>query len=93
MKAELFLRDSFSISEAAFVEMVAWTMPFPVKGSIHMFKYRFVYVVNDVCVLRYDNEAGKGDHKHIGEMEVPYEFLTMDTLISDFLDDVERQGK
>jgi predicted transcriptional regulator len=26
------------------------------------------------CVLRYDNEAGKGDHKHIGTFETAYVF-------------------
>jgi hypothetical protein len=37
-----------------------------VRGSRHQYKYRLVLVVNDDCVLRYDNEAGKGDHKHVG---------------------------
>jgi len=32
------------------------------------------FVVDDECVLRYDNEAGKGDPKHIDAEEAPYVF-------------------
>ena len=42
------------------------------------------------CVLRYDNEAGKGDHKHIGEDEMPYIFTSPEKLIDDFWNDVEK---
>jgi hypothetical protein len=34
-------------------------------------------VVDGVCVLRYDNEAGKGDHKHIGTVETAYVFESL----------------
>ena len=40
--------------------------------------------------MRYDNEAGKGDHKHLGEQEVPYGFTTLDQLVDDFWADVAR---
>ena len=48
------------------------------------------HVVNEVCVLRYDNEAGKGDHKHVGAVEVPYSFTTTDQLLEDFWNDVDQ---
>lgn len=41
-------------------------------------------------MLRYDNEAGKGDHKHVGDREEPYDFVDTDTLISDFYGDVQQ---
>jgi len=45
----------------------------PLAGSsAHGYKYRLAFVVDDECVLRYDNEAGKGDHKHIDAKEAPY---------------------
>ncbi len=59
-------------------------MPTPVPGSGHGFKYRLAYVVEGVCVLRFDNETGKGDHKHIGDREVPYTFTTLAQLVTDF---------
>ena len=40
-------------------------------------------------VLRYDNEVGKGDHRHLGEVEMAYRFTTVDQLIDDFWHDVE----
>jgi len=49
--------------------------------------------VEGVCVLRYDNEAGKGDHKHIGNSEVPYHFIDMDKLLDDFWCDVENWSR
>ena len=89
MKAELILRRRFSVSPSAFVELVAWRVPVPLKGSAHDIKYRFAYVVNNVCVLRYDNEAGKGDHIHVGDGQRPYQFISFDQLMTDFLQDVE----
>jgi hypothetical protein len=47
-------------------------------------------VARNVCVLRYDNEAGKGDHVHIGDRERPYRFVDPDRLVADFLADVRR---
>jgi hypothetical protein len=41
-------------------------------------------------IVRYDNERGKGDHKHINEVEVTYKFVIIEKLISDFLADIER---
>lgn len=39
-------------------------------------------------MLRYDNEAGKGDHRHVGTQEMPYGFVSVDQLLDDFLADV-----
>ncbi len=39
--------------------------------------------------MRYDNEAGKGDHKHIGEIETNYAFTGLGQLQTDFWDDVD----
>lgn len=47
-------------------------------------------VVEGVCVLRYDNELGKGDHRHWGETEVPYVFTDIDQLVADSFNDVTR---
>jgi len=40
-------------------------------------------------VLRYDNEAGKGDHRHLGERQEAYSFTTYDALLTDFWNDVQ----
>jgi hypothetical protein len=90
MKAELLLRERHLIAEDAFVELRIWRVPAAVPGSAHDYKYALTYVVAGQCVLRYDNEAGKGDHTHIGAIETSYRFTTPDTLLADFWDDVER---
>ncbi len=89
MDAELLFRKRLGLSETAFVEMVIWQVPKPMHGSAHRFKYRLALVAGGVCVLRYDNEAGKGDHKHVGEREAAYRFTDLDRLQADFWQDVE----
>jgi hypothetical protein len=89
MKATLLLRDrQVLVSEDAIVEIVIWQLPRMLPGSRHRFKYRLALVVSGECVLRYDNETGKGDHKHVGEREVPYAFADLDGLLRDFRADV-----
>jgi hypothetical protein len=88
MEAKLLFRKREGLSETAFVEMVIWRVPDSVRGSAHGFKYRLALVADGVCVLRYDNEAGKGDHKHVGEREVSYRFTDLAALQADFWKDV-----
>ena len=88
MAAELLFRKREVLSETAFVEVVIWRVPDPVRGSAHGFKYRLALVSGGVCVLRYDNEAGKGDHKHAGEREAPYRFTDLTALQAGFWKDV-----
>jgi hypothetical protein len=67
MKAKPLVSRRTAIREGVFVETVLWLVPMPLRGSQHSYKYRLAPVAGGVCVLRYDNEAGKGDHKHIGD--------------------------
>ncbi|MCX7067375.1 MAG: DUF6516 family protein [Methylococcales bacterium] len=89
MKAELLFKERLIQGENRFVELILWSVPTPVTGSSHHFKYRLALVVEGVCVLRYDNEAGKGDHKHIGDVEMTYLFESPQHLLADFWHDVE----
>jgi hypothetical protein len=90
MKAVELIRTRISYSEFAFAELVLWRLPKPVDGSLHSFKYRLAYVVRGKCVLRFDNEVGKGDHRHSGGMESAYAFTTPEQLIADFQKDIAR---
>jgi hypothetical protein len=93
MKAVELLRTRIMFSETAFAELVPWRVPKPVTGSTHEFKYRLAYVVNGVCVVRYDNETGKGDHRHFGAKASAYVFDTVDKLIADFERDIARWNR
>lgn len=88
--ARLILKRRQYRSPDAFVELSVYGVPQPLKGSAHSYKYRLAYIVSHTCVMRYDNESGKGDHKHDGETESPYRFHDLPTLLRDFFTDVER---
>jgi hypothetical protein len=89
MQARKLLKLRQPRGEDAFVEIVVWQLPAPLHGSAHSLKYRLAYVVGGECVVRYDNEAGKGDHKHLGGHETPCAFSSLDTLLEDFWRDVD----
>jgi len=88
--ATLILRERLILAIGRHVDLVIWQLPSPVRGSQHHYKYRLAYVVNDVCVLRYDNEAGKGDHRHWQQVETPYHFSSIGQLREDFLHDIKQ---
>ena len=90
MKATLIARRRIVYSARAFAELVLSRVPEAVRGSAHGFKYRLAYVVDEVCVVRYDNEMGKGDHRHIEDLQTPYRFSTPDRLLADFHADIAR---
>ena len=90
IKAELLLDERRNIADDRFVEVVVWQVKQPVRGSAHLYRYRLAFVVMGICVLRYDNEAGKGDHRHTRARESAYGFDSPDKLIHDFLRDVRR---
>jgi hypothetical protein len=92
MGAEVLLNERHILSESAFVEMVVWRLPKPQPGSAHMLQYRLALVVDGLCVLRYDNESGKGNHKHAQGKEVKYTFTTVQALLDDFWKDVDNWG-
>ncbi len=70
------------------IEVVVWAVPSPVPSSQHSLKYRMVYVVDGERVVGYDNERGKGEHKHIQGVETPYRFTDLAAMLDDFEADV-----
>lgn len=90
MKATLLVQERTVLRDDAFFEVIVWQVPSPVPGSYHQFKYRLALVVQGECVLRYDNERGKGDHRHVGGHEEKIEFTTLDKLLTAFQHDMER---
>ena len=68
--------------------MVIWQLPSADAERPYGLKYRLVYIVAGKRRVGYDNEKGKGDHKHIDDSEIEYLFVSVDQLIADFLTDV-----
>jgi hypothetical protein len=50
------------------------------------------YVAEGECMLRFDNEAGEGDHFHRGEVEEPSAFTSLEQLLADFWSVVDEWG-
>ncbi len=73
-RAKLLYREKRSYAGGV-IEMVVWQVPAPVPPSEHTFKYRLAFVLGGKRVIGYDNERGKGDHKHLGKKEMPYQFV------------------
>ncbi|MEN9419414.1 MAG: hypothetical protein RI988_3034 [Pseudomonadota bacterium] len=90
MKALPLIRRRVVLAADAFVEVVVWRVRERVPPASPPFKYRLAYVVDGQCVVRYDNERGKGDHRHVGNAESVYSFTTPEQLTSDFEAEVKR---
>jgi Family of unknown function (DUF6516) len=93
MKATLILREKLVMPDGAIIEFVIWRLPEATSDRPHGLKYRLFYGTSTgECLVRYDNETGKGDHIHFGVEEVEYEFESVRKLRSDFWRDVKRIG-
>ena len=90
MKARELFNRRVPVTKQSFAELVMWEVPESIPGSTHSYKYRLAFVVAGVCVLRYDNETGKGDHRHVKGKELKYRFVSADQLVADFFEDVKR---
>jgi Family of unknown function (DUF6516) len=89
MKATLLARTKDVRSDGSIVEVVVWEVTEPSHPCTHRYKYRLYFGAEGSARVRYDNERGKGDHRHIGELEEAYRFTTMDQLLDDFESDIE----
>jgi hypothetical protein len=56
-----------TVQSGVTVEMVIWALPRASAERPHGLKYRLYCGRGEHCVVRYDNEAGKGDHRHYGD--------------------------
>ena len=95
MKARLIIRDRRVLEDGYLVEVVIWKVPVPVPPGGHDLKYRLFYGRKGERIIGYDNERGKGDHRHLGEAEEAYAFTSLEQLLDDFERDVSaiRKGK
>lgn len=94
-KATLIFDQKFRFPDSAILEIRIWLVPAPVPPSTHAYKYSLFYGARGERIVGYDNERGKGDHRHYREQELSYMFVSIERLLSDFRADVEavRRGK
>ena len=78
MSAQLITGFKNVNPDGSILELVVWRVPKPVPPSTHPYKYRAVYIVNGQRILGFDNERGKGDHRHVNDVELSYRFTTVE---------------
>ena len=89
MKAIPLARTKEVRDDGTIVEVVIWELPEPLPPSTHLFKYRLFYGTRQEERVRYDNERGKGDHRHVAGKELTYVFVSVDQLLDEFERDVQ----
>lgn len=90
MKAERIFYDKAVLPDGSIVEMVIWKLPDANAERPHGLKYRLFYGRDGERIVGYDNERGKGDHRHVEGKEHRYRFVSAEKLVADFLADVEK---
>jgi Family of unknown function (DUF6516) len=87
-KAELVYHDKAFLDDGLIMEMTIWRLPVRTKERPHALKYSLFFGRSGERIVGYDNERGKGDHRHYREREEIYRFTTVEALVADFLADV-----
>lgn len=87
-RARLLFHQRIDYDDGAIVEMVLWRVPSPVSPSRHRLKYSLFYGRPGIRQVGYDNERGKGDHRHYLGTETRYAFSSVEQLMADFWTDV-----
>ncbi|WP_244490087.1 DUF6516 family protein [Rhizobium sp. Root483D2] len=90
MKAILIIRDRLIFQDGAILEVKVWRVPVSVPPTSHFLKYSLFYGRPGERMIGYDNERGKGDHRHYGDREEDYAFVSIEKLLADFRLDVEK---
>ena len=87
-KAHRLFHQRVDFADGAILEMVVWRVEPAVPPSTHDLKYSLFYGRPGLREVGYDNERGKGDHRHFRGVETTYEFSTVERLFEDFAADV-----
>ena len=93
MKATRLFHDKATLPDGSIVEMTIWQLATANPDRPHGLKYSLYYGRAGERIVGYDNERGKGDHKHIEGRELRYRFVSVEQLVEDFLADVDRVRK
>lgn len=89
MAAKLIVHAKEIRDDGTIVEIVVWQLDAPLAPCLHRYKYRLFFGSAQNHWVRYDNERGKGDHRHIEGREETYVFSSIEQLLDDFQSDVE----
>ena len=85
-RAKLIRRRKWTDERGNLHEIVLWKVE---RNARHPegVRYRLAFIRSgeEAPAVLYDNHHPKGHHRHVGEREEPYEFVTARQLLADFL--------
>jgi hypothetical protein len=81
-----------TLERGTIIQMKVWRLPASTPERPHGLKYSLFYGRPGERIIAYDNEAGKGDHRHYRQVEEPYRFTTLERLIADFEADIAKES-
>jgi hypothetical protein len=79
------------LETGAIIQIRIWRLPHVTAGRPHRLKYSLFYGRPGERIIGYDNEAGKGDHRHYRDREEPYAFVSLEQLVADIETDVRKE--
>lgn len=91
VSAILIQNRRLHLRDGTIIQIRIWKLPAKTDERPHGLKYSLFYGRPGERIVGYDNERGKGDHRHYRDHEEPYAFTTMEKLIVDFWDDVRKE--
>lgn len=89
MSAKLKFSEKRLEPDGSLIEMKIWEVPRSQKNPQGV-RYSLFWIKNGETIVGYDNHYPKGHHRHYGNKQEPYEFVTIEKLIGDFLEDHRR---
>lgn len=92
MKARILLDTKTVLEDGRVIQRKIWKLPKATPDRPYGLKYSLYCGKSDgTTIVRYDNETGKGDHRHTGEEEIEsdYRFVSLAKLLADFARDIE----
>ena len=89
-KAELLIRQRDDLPNGVIIDVKIWKLPNADTERPHGLKYSLYCGQRGRRLVGYDNERGKGDHRHILEREEALVFISLEQLIEDFYTDAFR---
>lgn len=92
-KAVLFYSAKRTYPDGTIIEIRIWKLPSRTEERPHGYKYSLFFGRPGERLVGYDNERGKGDHKHMKGLQSSYVFVSVDQLISVFRRDVALMRK
>jgi hypothetical protein len=93
MVARLIENQKLTLDDGSIIQIKIWRLPDVTVERPHGLKYSLFYGRPGERIIGYDNETGKGDHRHYREREESYRFTTFEALILDFMNDVKAERK